>query len=66
MSRQGLGSDLVDPAVKLLSTAIGMILEDHSNEALTGSAPGRFERLKAAAEDIAMLSRAAQILLDRR
>lgn len=66
MTEHGLGSDLVDPAVKLLSTAIGMILEDHCDEALTGSAPERFQVLQLAGEDVAALARAAQVLLERR
>lgn len=66
MSKPGLGSDLVDPAVKLLSTAIGIILEDHADEALTGSAPERFQALKSAGENVASLSRAAEVLLSRR
>lgn len=66
MSKSGLGSDLVDPTVKLLSTAIGIIFEDHADEALTGSAPERFQALRSAGEDVASLSRAAQVLLTRR
>ncbi|MFP5328545.1 MAG: hypothetical protein ACLGHC_00180 [Alphaproteobacteria bacterium] len=66
MSKPGLGSDLVDPAVKLLSTAIGIIFEDHADEALTGSAPERFAALRSAGEDVATLSRAAEVLLNRR
>ena len=56
----------MDPAVKLLSTAIGIIFEDHADEALTGSAPERFEALKSAGEDVASLSHAAEVLLSRR
>lgn len=66
MKGNGLGSDLVDPAVRLLSTAIGMILEDHADEAITGTAPERFGALKLAGEDVAILALAAEILLDRR
>lgn len=66
MTEHGLGSDLVNPAVKLLSTAIGMILEDHSDEALTGSARERFQFLRSAGEDVAALARAAQVLIERR
>lgn len=66
MTEHGLGNELVDPVVKLLSTAIGMILENHSDEALTGSAPERFAAMEAAGRDIVTLSRAAEVLLRRR
>jgi hypothetical protein len=66
MDRECLGSDLVNPAVKLLSTAIAIILEDHREQALAGSAPERFEELQRTGEHVAALSAAAGILLSRR
>jgi hypothetical protein len=66
MGEEALGRELVDPAVKLLSTAIAIILEDHHDIALTGNGAERFEVLERAGEDVATLSRAAQVLLDRR
>ncbi len=66
------GRDVVDPAVQLLSVAIGMIMEDHAEEAVTivpASVPAqsaRFERLRQAGTDIVSLAAAAEVLLRRR
>jgi hypothetical protein len=64
-----LGPDLVDPAVRLLSTAIGMIMEDHATQAIQvgpGPTPGRFNDLKRAGSDISALADACEVLLQRR
>lgn len=67
-----LGEEVVDPALALLSTAIWIIMEDHATDAVT-SMPGapsdrqqRFRLLGDAGADIAALSRAAEVLLNRR
>jgi hypothetical protein len=65
-----LGSELVDEAVSLLSTAIGMIMEDHAAQAIEiGPAPlaaSHFDELRAAGSDIAILASACEALLRRR
>ncbi len=66
------GREVVDPAVQLLSVAIGMIMEDHVEEAVTTVPPelaaqgARFQRLRQAGSDIVALAAAAEVLLRRR
>ena len=67
-----VGEDVVDPALQLLSVAIGMIMEDHADEAITRlpadpeARRERFDRLHAAGRDIAAVAEAARALLRRR
>jgi hypothetical protein len=64
-----LGPELVDPAVRLLSTAIGMIMEDHADQAIQvgpASPTSRFADLKSAGSDIGTLAEACEVLLRRR
>lgn len=66
-----LGDELVDEAVPLLATAIGMIMEDHVDAAVTTKDPGarstdRAGRLAEAGNDIATLAEALSVLLRRR
>jgi len=62
--------ELVDQAVRLLSTAIGMIMEDHVDEALTTRLLTAFGdhaiSLRAAGEDITILAQAVAVLQRRR
>lgn len=63
-----LGPDLVDQAVRLLSTAIGMIMEDHADQAIQPEVDNparRFSDLKSAGSDIRALAEASEILLRR-
>lgn len=63
-----LGPELVDQAVRLLSTAIGMIMEDHADQAiqLGSDIPARrFSDLKDAGSDIGALAEACEVLLRR-
>ena len=62
--------ELVDRAVPLLGTAIGMIMEDHADQALTisagaGTAQAQAVALEAAGRDIAALAAAITVLLRR-
>jgi len=64
-----LEPDLVDHAVRLLGTAIGMIMEDHVDEAISQSSSDDavvFERLERAGRDITLLANAAVVLLHRK
>ena len=68
---QALDPDLVDPAVRLLGTAIAMIMEDHVDPALTANtADGRLDdfagELEQAGRAIIILAAAMRVLLDRR
>jgi hypothetical protein len=62
----------VEPVVQLLSTAIGMIMEDHADEAVSTLPPDQatqavhFQRLRQAGNDIVTLAAAAEVLLRRR
>jgi hypothetical protein len=60
-----------DAALAFLSVVIGMIMEDHADEAVSMLPPDeaereqRFERLRSAGADIVCLAGAAQVLLRR-
>jgi hypothetical protein len=62
--------ELVDQAVRLLSTAIGIIMEDHAEVAIeigpTVPDRQRFDMLTQAGTDILALARAGEVLLRRR
>ena len=66
-----LDPDLVDPAVRLLGTAIAMIMEDHVDSALTGRTadvppPDFAGELENAGQAITTLAAAMRVLLDYR
>ena len=62
---------LVEDTVRLPGTAVGMIMEDHAEAALTVAdtdrpADSRATTLRRAGEDIALLAGAMEVLLQRR
>jgi ribosomal protein L18E len=65
------GKEVVEPAVKLLSVAIGMIMEDHVDEAVSimasdlATQSAHFEKLRQAGSDVVTLADAAEVLLRR-
>ena len=66
-----LDHELVDHAVRLLGTAIGMIMEDHVEDALTvlttpKSVEGTTLRLGNVGRDVALLADAMNVLLSRK
>ena len=67
---RSLEPELVDRAVALLGTAVGMIMEDHADQALTiaagaDTAEARTIALETAGRDIAALAAAMTVLLRR-
>jgi hypothetical protein len=66
-----LDREVADPAAALLSVAIGMIMEDHVDEAvrLLPAEPekrrARFNQLGRAGQDVTALAAAAEVLLRR-
>jgi len=61
--------EIAEPASALLSVAIGTLMEDHADAAVsalpidTGDCVRHFERLRCVGNDIATLAKAAEVLL---
>ncbi len=61
--------EVAEEALKLLSVAIGMIMEDHAEEAVTALPDGqteqraRFARLRQAGSDIMAIAGAADVFI---
>jgi hypothetical protein len=67
-----LDSEIAEPASALISVAIGTLMEDHADAAvsLLPTEPDdrikHFERLQSVGRDIAILAGAAEVLLRRK